>query len=483
MAINKKELLKKLPKVDLLFKDPKIKPLTSRYPKKLIMEEIRAYLQKIRSDIISQEGEPVSIEYDDIVSGILQREDFRLKNSLKRAVNGLGIILHTGCGRAPYALEAQRALMDVVAGYCTIQIDQETGKRGDRYIHVENLLCHITGAEAALVVNNNAAATLLVLNTLAEGKEVIVSRGELVEIGGSFRIPDVMERSRAKLAEVGTTNRTHLKDYIGALNENTGCILQVHMSNYSIVGFTKIVPMEELAELAHSKGLPYFYDLGSGALVDFSRWGLPHEPTVQECVKANADVVCFSGDKLLGGPQCGIIVGKKDIIDRMKKNQLTRALRSDKMTFAVLEATLRLFMDERKLSRTHPVLSMLTEPLPGVKKRCMGLKRRLKATHGDKVKLRVIEDITEVGSGSMSSENIPSWALSVRSDDMSPDDLSYKLRMCNPPIFGRIHEDRYLINCRTVRDDEIRFILKAFEKVFGPKKRLSHKETNTQREK
>lgn len=471
MASSRKELLKKLPKVDLLYKDPQIRPLTSRYPKKLIMEEIRAYLKKVRLDILNREDEPVSIEYEDIVTGILQREDFRLKNSLKRAVNGLGIVLHTGCGRAPYALEAQRALMDVVSNYCTIQIDQETGKRGDRYIHVENLLCHITGAEAALVVNNNAAATMLVLNTLAEGKEVIVSRGELVEIGGSFRIPDVMERSRAKLVEIGTTNRTHLKDYQGALNENTGCILQVHMSNYSIIGFTKIVSMEELAELAHSNGLPFFYDLGSGALVDFSRWGLPHEPMAQECIKAGADVVCFSGDKLLGGPQCGIIVGKKVLVNRMKKNQLTRALRCDKMTFAVLEATLRLFMDERKLSQTHPVLRMLSEPLPSVKKRCMGLKRRLKATLGDKVKLRVMEDVTEVGSGSMSSKDIPSWALSIRSDDLSPDELAYELRMCNPPIFGRIHEDRYLINCRTVRDDEIRFILKAFEKVFGEKKK------------
>lgn len=467
MASNRKELLKKLPKVDLLFKDPKIKPLANRYPKKLIMEEIRAYLKKIRLDILNKTDESVSIEYDDIVAGILQREDFRLKNSLKRAVNGLGIVLHTGCGRAPYALEAQRALMDVVSNYCTIQIDQETGKRGDRYIHVEKLLCHVTGAEAALVVNNNAAATMLVLNTLAEGKEVIVSRGELVEIGGSFRIPDVMERSRAKLVEIGTTNRTHLKDYMGALSEETGCILQVHMSNYSIVGFTKIVPMEELAELAHSNNLPFFYDLGSGALVDFSRWGLPHEPMVQECIKGGADVVCFSGDKLLGGPQCGIIVGKKEYIDMMKNNQLTRALRCDKMTFAVLEATLRLFMDERKLSQTHPVLHMLSEPLPSVKKRCMGLKRRLKTSLGDKVKLRIMEDITEVGSGSMSSEDIPSWALSVRSDIVSSDEISYKLRMCNPPVFGRIHENRYLINCRTVRDDEIKFILKAFEKVFA----------------
>jgi len=467
---NKKELLKKLPKVDLLLKEPTIKPLLNRYPKKLIVQEIRAFLKDLRADIIgSKESAPVT-DYDTILLKLAERAEYKLNNSLKRAVNGLGIILHTGLGRAPYAQDAQRALMDVVAHYCTIQIDPQTGKRGDRYAHVENLICTLSGAEAAMVVNNNAAATLLVLNSLAQGKEVIVSRGELVEIGGSFRIPDVMERSGAKLVEVGTTNRTHLFFYIAAITENTGLILQVHMSNYTIVGFTKIVSLEELAEIAHTRGLPFFHDLGSGAFVDFERWGLPHEPTVAESIKAGADVVCFSGDKLLGGPQCGIIIGKKEVVDKMKKNQLTRALRCDKMTYAVLEATLRLFMDERKLAHEHPVMRMLSEPLSSVKKRCMGLKRRIKTIVGDKVKLRVVEDVTEVGSGSMSSKDLPSWSLSVRSPDLSPDTLAKQLRMCNPPIFGRVHEDRYLINCRTIREDEVKFILKGFEKVFGGKK-------------
>lgn len=471
MNDNRKDLLKNLPKVDRIFGDSRIKSLAGRYPKKMVMQEIRAYLKKLRTDLLADERIMEIPDYDSIVAGFTEHAQDRLQNSMKRAVNGLGIILHTGLGRAPLAEDAQRALMDVIAHYCTIQIDQETGKRGDRYAHIENLLRQITGAEAGLVVNNNAAATMLVLNTLAQGREVIVSRGELVEIGGSFRIPDVMKRSGAKLVEVGATNRTHLKDYMAALSEETGCILQVHMSNYTIIGFTKIVPLKELVACAHNHSLPMFHDLGSGAMVDFSRWGLPREPMVQDSIKDGADVVCFSGDKLLGGPQCGIIVGKKEYIDRMKKNQLSRALRCDKMTFAVLEATLRLFMDEAKLKKVHPVARMLTESADEVKKRCMGLKRRIKVLLGDKVRLRVVEDVSEAGSGSMSAEKIPSWALSIRPAAMSLDDLAHKLRLCNPPIFGRVHEDRYLLNCRTIRDDEVKFILKALERVFTIKKK------------
>lgn len=466
MDKSRKALLTSLPKVDRLFKDPKIKLLATRYPKKMITDEIRAYLRKLRTSILEAEN-PQNIDYATVISELHAHAEFRLKNSLKRAVNGLGIILHTGLGRAPFPEDAQRALMDVIAHYCTIQINHETGKRGDRYAHVKKLLCQITGAEAAMVVNNNAAATLLVLNTLAQGKEVIASRGELVEIGGAFRIPDVMISSGARMVEVGTTNRTHLKDYRAAITEETACLLQVHMSNYAIIGFTKIVPLEELAELAHSHNLPLFHDLGSGALVDFSRWGLPYEPTVQDSIKAQADVICFSGDKLIGGPQCGIIVGKTEYIERMKQNQLSRALRCDKMTFAVLEATLRLFRDERKLSQTHPVLRMLSEPSIEVRKRCLGLKRRIKATIGDKVRLRVIEDTSEVGSGSMAAEKIPSWALAVRPKNITPEKLAERLRVCNPPIFGRVNEDRFLLNCRTIRHDEVKFILKAFANIFG----------------
>ena len=471
MPNDRRELLKKLPKVDKLYRDPGMKHLAARYPKKMVMEEIRNCLKNYRDRILKQKNAPDDIAYDDIVNELVVRASARLQNSLKRAVNGIGVILHTALGRAPFAEDAQRALMDAVAHYCTIQIDQETGKRGDRYRHVENLLTQITGAEAALVVNNNAAATMLVLNTLAEGKEVIVSRGELVEIGGAFRIPDVMERSGAVLREVGTTNRTHLKDYKNAIDEETtGLILKVHQSNYAIIGFTKMVGCDELAKLAHENGLLLFDDLGSGALVDFSRWGLPSEPTVQESIKAGSDVICFSGDKLVGGPQCGIIVGKEEPITRMKNNQLSRAFRCDKMTFSVLEATLRLFLDEKKLVKSHPTIRMLLETPYEIKKRCMGLKRRIKVALGDKVQLRVMEDLSEVGSGSMSSKDLPTWVLSIKSKKMSPEDIAYHLRINNPPVYGRISEDRFLLDCRTIRNDETRFILQGLERAFGVKK-------------
>ncbi|MBN1980971.1 MAG: L-seryl-tRNA(Sec) selenium transferase [Chitinivibrionales bacterium] len=461
MREMKKKLLQQLPKVDIVIKDERLKPLITRYPKRMVVEEIRQFLKKIRQDIIDKEDMALTLTYDTIVDQLAAAAAVRLQNSMRRAVNGVGIILHTGLGRAPLSEESQAALLDCIKNYCTLQIDLETGKRGDRYSHVEKLLCQITGSEAAMVVNNNAAATLLVLNSLAQNKEVIVSRGELVEIGGSFRIPDVMERSGAKLVEVGTTNRTHLKDFEAALRPETGCILQVHQSNYTIIGFTKKVELEELAKLAHNHEIPLFHDLGSGALVDFRQWGLPYEPTVQDSIKAGSDIVCFSGDKLLGGPQCGIILGKKAIIDRIKKNQLTRALRCDKLTYAVLEATIRDFLDEKRLLKNNPVIRMLTEPLAEIKKRCMGLKRKIRVAVGESVKLRIIPEFSEVGSGSMSSEKLPTWALSIRLNNLSVEELAARLRLSNPPIIGRVKDDRFLLDCRTIRADEIHFVVDA----------------------
>ena len=460
-------MLKSLPKVDRLLEDARIKALIRQHPRTMVVDGIREYLENIRQNILNAEAPSESVDYETIVEGFAEWAESALGKNLKRAVNGLGIILHTGLGRAPIAEAAQQALSDVVAHYSTLQIDRETGKRGDRYVHVENLLKKITGAESALIVNNNAAATLLILNTLAGGKEVIVSRGELVEIGGSFRIPDVMKRSGAKLVEVGTTNRTHLKDYVNAINTETGLILRVHQSNYRIEGFTKRVPLEELSSLTHSAGLPIVDDLGSGALVDLSRWNLPKEPTVQESVRGGADVVCFSGDKLLGGPQCGIILGKKDLIDKIKKNQLTRALRCDKMTYAVLEATLRLFLDEETLLERHPVLRMLTESRDAIKKRCQSLQKKLKAVLGSQVLVEIIQDVSEVGSGSLAAEVLPTWVLSIHMDEMSTEELARKLRLSDPPIFGRVKEDAVLLDCRTIRKDEFVFIIKAFRKIIG----------------
>lgn len=467
MNEEKKELLKKLPKVDLLLKNKQIKSLLKRFPKRMVVEEIRSYLKDLRSLIVEQKGEAALIDQDTMVLQLTERASIRLESSLKRAVNGIGIILHTNLGRAPFAVEAQKALMDATAGYCTLEIDQESGRRGDRYQHIEKLLCQLTGAEASMIVNNNAAATMLILNTLAMGKEVIVSRGELIEIGGAFRIPDVMKKSGAILVEAGTTNRTHLRDYEAAINENTGMILRVHQSNYAIIGFTKMVELKELVDLAHRRNILAVDDIGSGALIDFHRFGLPKEPMVQDSVKAGYDVVCFSGDKLLGGPQCGVIVGKKNCIDQMKKNQLTRALRCDKMTYAVMEATIRIFLDEKKLMSVHPVIRMLKEQPHEIKKRCMALKRKIKLAIGEKIKVRLMEDVSEVGSGSMAASTLPTWVLALRIPEMSAEAIATAFRMVNPPVFGRIKEDKFLLDCRTIQYNEFKFIVSAFESIFG----------------
>lgn len=467
MNNNQKTLLKELPGVDQLLTDPKIKIFTDRYPINLVIKGIRDYLTIVRQSILDMQTPLSTIDYKEIVKGLLIHLERCLQRSLKGAINGMGIVLHADMGRAPFAEPARRALEDTVANYCTLQIDPETGQPGDRYAHVEDLLIKLTGAEAALVVNNNAAATLLILNTLAGGKDVIVSREELIEIEGSFRIPNVIRMSGAILVEVGTTNRTLIKDYRRAIGPETGLFLQVHQSNYRIIGFTKHVLLKELAELARKSDIPLVYDLGSGALVDLSRWGLPKEPTVQDSIAAGADVVCFSGDKLLGGPQCGIIAGKHKLIQRMKKNQLARALRCDKMVFSVLEATLRLFLDEDRLVKVHPVLRMLTEPLDEVKKRCRSLYRKLTKITGSKINFEIIKEYSEVGSDFLAAEPLPTWALCIRIPGVSIEALAKKLRLSNPPVFGRIKDNRYFLDCRTINRDEFSAICDLFTRMLG----------------
>jgi len=460
------ELLQHLPKVDKLLEEPRLARLLVEYPRALVVEEIRIYLDELRASIMSDALSALP-PYDEILLQLMKTIDVKLTPGLRRCVNGVGIVLHTALGRAPYAPSAREALRGVVENYSTLQIDLETGKRGDRYKEVEGLLHKITGAEAAVVVNNNAAATMLILNTLAEGKEVIVSRGELVEIGGSFRLPDVMKRSGATLVEVGTTNRTHLKDYQQAITPNTSLILKVHQSNYRILGFTSQVSIEELVSLAHQRNILAVDDLGSGALVDLSRWGLPKEPMVQDSIAAGADVICFSGDKLLGGPQCGIIVGKRETIERIKNNQLTRALRCDKMTFAVLEATLRLFLDEKKLFAEHPVLRMLTMPLDEIRNRCDRLKKDLTAVLPRDASVEVEQDSSEVGSGSLAAVSVPTLVVSVMMSSMHAEEMARRLRVARIPVFGRIKEQKFLLDGRTIRDDELELVVDSYKEILS----------------
>lgn len=468
---NKRQLL-----LDQLIGMPKLlnlaplKALPDNYPRPYIIDITRVELQKLRDRILSaDEAElaDINIEPNLLAEKIAQRIRLQFKPSVAPAINAAGIILHTALGRAPLCQEAQEAIANAIKNYCTLAIDRKTGKRGDRYAHVEELLCYLTGAEAAMVVNNNAGATMLVLNSMAFGKEVIISRGQLIEIGGSFRIPDVMKRSGAIMIEVGTTNKTHLWDYERAITEHTGLLLRVHTSNYQIVGFTSEVPLKELVNLGQQHHLPVVDDIGSGCLIDFQKYGLPPEPMVQDSIKAGADIVTFSGDKILGGPQCGIIIGKKKYIDPIKKNPLTRALRCDKLTYAALEATLKLYLDEEHLAERHPVLKMLTTPTKKLANRCRTFQRHLKEALAGKCEIRITDGYSQLGSGSLPAQYLPTKLVALKPRTMSADSLAARLREHEPPIFARIADDEVLLDFRTIGEDEIKAIELGVKMIFS----------------
>ena len=357
--------------------------------------------------------------------------------------------------------------ISVIAGrYSNLEYDIAAGKRGSRHSSVEGLLCEISGAEAALAVNNNAGAVLLCLETFARNKEVIVSRGELVEIGGSFRVPDVMAKSGGILREVGTTNRTHLGDYDNAIGENTALMLKVHRSNYSVIGFTAEVSLRELVELGADRGIPVMEDLGSGTFIDFSKYGLVREPTVQDSVASGTDVVTFSGDKLLGGPQAGIIVGKKSIVERIRQNPLARALRIDKLTLAALETILRLYRDEEKAVRMIPTLRMLTMNIEAIEERSSRLAEELRAVGQSQLDISIIERSSRAGGGALPMMELPSRCLRIRLEGMSANALEKRMRGYQPPIIGRIEDDAFIVDPRTLDEDDLPIIKKAFEKVL-----------------
>jgi len=465
----KKKMLKKIISTTRLLNYDKIKNLLQEFPDQVVTNSIKEELQALRDRIIRTEDSRLS-EIEISPENIETRIDIKVrscfKQSIRPAINAVGIILHTGLGRAPFSEFAKKALASSVKNYCVLQQDIETGRRGNRYIHIEDLLTHLTGAEAACIVNNNAAAVLLVLNTLAKDREVIISRGQLIEIGGAFRIPDVMERSGAIMIDVGTTNRTHLHDYENAINENTAMIQVCHFSNYRIIGFTSQVPLHKLKELCNRNNLPLVEDIGSGCLIDFTKYGLPPEPIVQDSIKEGADIVTFSGDKILGGPQAGIIVGKKEYVDKIKKNPLTRALRCDKMTFSVLEATLKMFLDEEKLLKGHPVIHMLTLPLKTIQSRARRFIRRIRPKIEDKCKIDLINGETQMGSGSFPAKNIKTKLVAINPENFSADEFAYKLRKSDPPVFTRIAEDNVLFDFRTVHPDEIKTLENVILNIF-----------------
>jgi L-seryl-tRNA(Ser) seleniumtransferase len=458
--------LRALPRVDDILNDPKLAEV-GPVPRALARQAARDALEEVRERLLAGE-EGVAADgatVADRAAEILRRRSTR---TLRRVINATGVVLHTGLGRAPLPAAAREALAEVAAGFCNVQADLDTGERVPRERNVEWLFREITGAEAALVVNNNAAATVLVLNTLGAGREVIVSRGEMVEIGGAFRIPDILKLSGCRLVEVGCTNRTHLRDYESALTGETALILSVHQSNFRIVGFASQTPVDELAQLAHSKGVPLVHDLGSGALVDLRRFGLPHEPDVKESFAQGADVVLFSGDKLVGGPQCGIILGKKELLASMRRNPFYRAFRVCKLTLAALEGTLRLFLEPERLPETHGMMSMLTAPPERLRERAEGLAREIRSRFGPALSAAVREDLSQVGGGSLAGYELPTAVVRLESSSFSPDLLAQRLRLSDPPIFARIREEAVLLDLRTVFPEDESLLLDALGRLGEP---------------
>jgi len=465
----RQKLLDQMPGMPGLLNHPEIRALREVHPTLFVNDIVRRELDGLRQKILEAPEEQllrIQIDEAEIARRALDLISRAVAPSLNRAINAAGVILHTALGRAPLAPAAREGVHLALTGYTTLAINLETGKRGDRHLHTNRLLSHLTGAEAGMIVNNNAAATMLILNTMAVGKEVIVSRGQLVEIGGAFRIPDVLARSGCKLVEIGTTNRTHLRDYENAISPDTALLLRVHASNYRIIGFTSEVSVKELVDLGRKKGLPVVDDIGSGALVDLKKFGLPEEPLVQDSIRDGADLVCFSGDKMLGGPQCGVIVGRRDLVERIKRNPLTRALRCDKMTYAAAEATLKLFLEPDKMPETHPVLRMITELPASVKQRAQNLKRRIAPRLADKAELSIVAGETEMGSGSLPGRSIPTFLLQIKPKSANPDDLAARLRLGNPAVFTRIAEDALLLDLRTVFPEEVKMLADRVCQVF-----------------
>ena len=437
-------------------------------PLMLLKKGIRAVLdQQRRRALEGEQVEPNELELGTLLADIKEKIKELHRSRFRRVINGTGIIIHTNLGRSLLPGDTLSQVPETAGNYSNLEFDLTSGKRGSRYSLVEELLCELTGAEAALVVNNNAAAVLISLETLAREKEVIVSRGQLVEIGGSFRIPDVMARSGAKLIEVGATNRTHLKDYRNAISPETALLLKVHTSNYCILGFTGEVSNKELVELGKKHQLPVMEDLGSGCLVDLSPYGLKKEPTVQEAVASGMDVVTFSGDKLLGGPQAGIILGNRDLIERIKRNPLNRAVRIDKFTLSALESILRLYRDPQTVFERVPTLQMISTPLEVVHHRAEELAGVLLKSISAYCTVRIEEVMSRVGGGAMPEQNLASKAVVLRPLTMKISRLEDKLRRAvDIPVIGRVEHDRLLFDMRTVRSDELHLIAKGMYQVL-----------------
>ena len=466
MTTQKQSLFKKIPSVDRLLLSPGLKDISSSYPRSLVLnaihqvlDELRVYIQKGKISKVSE----LSLE---TVSGqVAERLQELSRPSLRPVINAAGVIVHTNLGRSILAESVLKKFRPLAGGYSNLEYNLDQGKRGSRYTHVENILKELTSAEAAMVVNNNAAAVLISLETLAKGREVVVSRGQLVEIGGSFRIPAVMQKSGAKMVEVGTTNKTHLWDYEEVIGPETALLLKVHTSNYQIVGFTEEVPLTELVELGKRYTIPVMEDLGSGCLVDFSKYGLVKEPTVKEALYQGVDIVTFSGDKLLGGPQAGIILGRKDVVEAIKKNPLNRALRIDKLTLLALEETLRMYRDERAVLREIPTLRMIGQPYKSLAKKAERLLKLVGKLNTGNFSLELADGNSRPGGGALPLSELPSRLLCMVPGKLSCQFMETWLRSYDTPVIGRVEKETVLLDVRTIQDRELKVVADAIREL------------------
>ncbi len=463
------KLLQKIPKVDLLLQSEQISSALDSYPKALVMKAIHDVLDDLRASIRKGAIEEAELAPAKVCALVVQKIGQLDQPSLRRVINATGVVIHTNLGRSLLADRVLEMFPLLSGHYTNLEYDLGQGKRGSRYVHVQDLLKELTGAEDAMVVNNNAAAVLICLDTLAKGREVVVSRGELVEIGGSFRIPEVMRKSGAKMVEVGTTNKTHLRDYEEVIGPDTGLLMKVHRSNFQIVGFTQDVATKDLVELARRYGIPVMEDLGSGCLIDLSKYGLTKEPTVQEVLSAGVDIVSFSGDKLLGGPQAGIILGRRQLVDAIRKNQLNRALRIDKLTLLALEHTLRLYRDEQTAVKEIPSLRMICQSYEELRRKAQRLVRRIGRIETENFTVYTSKASSKVGGGALPLLELPTAVVCLRPKKLSAHEMEEKLRRDSPPIICRVEKEELVLDVRTILDHELNLVATAINELATAK--------------
>jgi L-seryl-tRNA(Ser) seleniumtransferase len=455
---------KSLPSVDKLLKKEKIKSIIKEYSRHLVIEVIREVIQNYREKIDSSFLDK-PIDEKDLVKEIAEKVAIFVSKGIKKVINATGIVIHTNLGRSILCKNAINAMIEVAENYSNLEFDLDKGERGSRLNHVQDLLCSLTGAEASLVLNNNASAVFLALNSLAFKKEIVISRGELIEIGGSFRLPEIMERSGTFLKEIGTTNKTNVADYLNGITENTGLLLKVKASNFKIIGYTAEVSLKEVVEIGREKNIPVMEDMGSGCFIDLSSYGLQTD-TVNNILKTGVDIVTFSGDKLLGGPQAGIILGKKELLKIIKANPLTRILRIDKLTLSSLEATLRLYYNKEKAMIKIPTIAMLIKPFSEIEKKAKKLYNNLNKTISSGFKIEVLDDFSAVGGGALPGELLPTKIVAISHKRMSLNKLFKCLLKSDPSVVSRIKNDKIYFDLRTVKDDELDSIEKILIEIL-----------------